>query len=52
MKGFETAAARIHEKLPEEYPLPPLTFELTGLSLEGLTEALLMFLLISRKKRF
>lgn len=39
MKGFETAAAKIHEKLPEEYPLPPLTFELTGLSLEGLTEA-------------
>lgn len=39
MKGFEAAAAKIYEKLPEEYPLPPQTFELTGLSLEGLTLA-------------
>ena len=41
MKDFETAAKRLFTKLPEEYPLPPQEFELTGLSLEGLTEAFL-----------
>ncbi|MER2056076.1 MAG: hypothetical protein ABTB30_12400, partial [Clostridia bacterium] len=29
----------VFTKLPEEYPLPPQEYELTGLTLEGLTEA-------------
>lgn len=40
MKAFEKAAANLFTKLPEEYPLPPPEIELTGLSLEGLAEAL------------
>ena len=40
LQGFEKAAAAMYEKLPEEYPLPPPSFELTGLSLDGLLEAL------------
>ena len=36
---LEEAAARMFSKLPEEYPLPPPTFELTGLDLEGLVRA-------------
>ena len=47
MKDFEEAARRLFTKLPEEYPLPPQEFEITGLSLEGLTQALLRIL--SRK---
>lgn len=39
MKEFEEAAKHVFTKLPEEYPLPPQEFELTGLTLEGLTEA-------------
>ncbi len=39
MKSFEEAAKHVFTKLPEEYPLPPQEFELTGLTLEGLTEA-------------
>lgn len=39
MQAFEKAAARMYEKLPEEYPLPPPTLEISGLSLEGLLEA-------------
>ena len=39
MQGFEKAAAQMYEKLPEEYPLPPPTLELTGLTLEGLLAA-------------
>ena len=39
MKGFEEAAKHVFTKLPEEYPLPPQEYELTGLTLEGLTEA-------------
>ena len=39
MKQFEEAARNVFTKLPEEYPLPPQEYELTGLSLEGLTEA-------------
>ncbi|MBQ8081784.1 MAG: segregation/condensation protein A [Clostridia bacterium] len=39
MQQFEKAAAAMYEKLPEEYPLPPPTFELEGLTLEGLTAA-------------
>ena len=31
----------VFTKLPEEYPLPPQEVELTGLTLEGLTEAFL-----------
>ena len=41
MKNFEEAAKHVFTKLPEEYPLPPQEFELTGLTLEGLTEAFL-----------
>ena len=39
MQQFEKAAAAMYHKLPEEYPLPPPSFELTGLTLEGLVEA-------------
>ena len=44
MKDFEEAARRLFTKLPEEYPLPPQEFEITGLTLEGLTQALLRIL--------
>ena len=40
MKAFESAAMNAFTKLPEEYPLPPQTVELTGLTLEGLVRAL------------
>ena len=40
MQAFEKAAALMYQKLPEEYPLPPPTFELTGLTLDGLMEAI------------
>ncbi len=39
MQQFERAAAEMFNKLPEEYPLPPPTFELENLTLEGLTAA-------------
>ena len=39
MQQFERAAAEMYQKLPEEYPLPPPTYELDNLTLEGLTEA-------------
>ncbi len=39
MRTYEKAAAQLYNKLPEEYPLPPPTFELTNLTLEGLLEA-------------
>ena len=39
MQGFEKAAALMYQKLPEEYPLPPPTLELTGLTLDGLMAA-------------
>lgn len=39
MQQFERAAAAMYAKLPEEYPLPPPTFELTGLTLQGLMDA-------------
>lgn len=39
MKDFEKAAKDVFTKYPEEYPLPPQEIELTGLTLEGLTEA-------------
>ena len=39
MQGFEKAAAQMYQKLPEEYPLPPPTLELTGLTLGGLVAA-------------
>lgn len=39
MQGFEKAAALLYRKLPEEYPLPPPTFELSGLTMEGLLAA-------------
>lgn len=39
MQSFERAAALVYNKLPEEYPLPPPSFELTGLTLEGLLNA-------------
>ena len=39
MQALEKEAKALITKLPEEYPLPPPTFELTGLTLEGLTRA-------------
>ncbi len=39
MQSLEGDAKALITKLPEEYPLPPPTFELTGLTLEGLTRA-------------
>lgn len=39
MQGFEKAAAQMYQKLPEEYPLPPPSFELTGLTMDGLLAA-------------
>jgi segregation and condensation protein A len=39
MQEFEKAAARYFSKLPEEYPLPPPTLEITGLTLPGLLDA-------------
>ena len=39
MQSFERAAAQLYHKLPEEYPLPPPSFEITGLTLEGLINA-------------
>ena len=39
MQEFEKAAAAMYQKLPEEYPLPPPTLEIAGLTLEGLMEA-------------
>ncbi|NLD51840.1 MAG: segregation/condensation protein A, partial [Clostridiales bacterium] len=44
MQGFEKAAARVYEKLPEEYPLPPQSFDIHGLTLEGLVNAFAMVL--------
>ncbi len=41
LRAFEQAARNVFTKLPEEYPLPPQEVELTGLTLEGLTEAFL-----------
>ena len=41
MQQFEAAARDLFTKLPEEYPLPPQETELTGLTLQGLTEAFL-----------
>lgn len=40
MTGFEKSARDIFGKLPEEYPLPPPTMEIDGLTLEALWEAL------------
>ncbi len=39
MRSLEEAAKALYTKLPEEYPLPPQTFELTGLTLPALTKA-------------
>lgn len=39
MQSFEKAAAKMYRKLPEEYPLPPPTFEISGLTLSGLVRA-------------
>ncbi len=41
MAEFEKSARQVFGKLPEEYPLPPPTLELDGLTLEALWEALL-----------
>ena len=41
LKTFESEEKKVYTKLPEEYPLPPQEYELTGLSLEGLAEAFL-----------
>lgn len=39
LAAFEQAAAAMYHKLPEEYPLPPPSLELSGLTLSGLLEA-------------
>lgn len=39
MQGFEKAAALMYQKLPEEYPLPPASFEISGLTMQGLITA-------------
>ncbi|MBQ3169478.1 MAG: segregation/condensation protein A [Clostridia bacterium] len=39
MKQLEEEAKSLLTKLPEEYPLPPPTIELTGLTLSGLAKA-------------
>lgn len=39
MQAFEKTAALMYEKLPEEYPLPPPSFEISGLTLAGLVNA-------------
>ncbi len=39
MHQLEEAAFRVFTRLPEEFPLPPPVFELTGLTLEGLMNA-------------
>ena len=44
LKRLEEAARLMLSKLPEEYPLPPPEYELTGLTLEGLTKAFLRVL--------
>ena len=44
LKRLEEAARLMLNKLPEEYPLPPPEYELTGLTLEGLTRAFLRVL--------
>ena len=49
MQALESAARAMLTKLPEEYPLPPRTYELTGLSLDGLTRA--MRTLLERAER-
>ena len=40
MQAFERAASTMFNKLPEEYPLPPPSFELTNLTMDGLLAAL------------
>ena len=49
MKEFESAALKAFSKLPEEIPLPPPQFELTGLTIEGLMRA--MMRIIARRTR-
>lgn len=39
LKKLESEAKMLLSKLPEEYPLPPPTYELTGMTLEGLAKA-------------
>ncbi len=39
MQRLEQAASALLTKMPEEYPLPPPEFELTGLTLDGLVKA-------------
>ena len=39
LKALEKAAEAMFAKLPEEYPLPPPTLELKGLTLDGLVRA-------------
>ena len=41
MAEFEKSALKLFGKLPEEYPLPPPTLKLDGLTLEALWQALL-----------
>ncbi len=50
MKRLEEAASLMLSKLPEEYPLPPPEYELSGLTLEGLMNAFMRVLSRADKK--
>lgn len=39
MQSIEKAAMAVFSKLPEEYPLPPQSFQLDNLTMEGLVQA-------------
>ncbi|MDR3051611.1 MAG: segregation/condensation protein A [Oscillospiraceae bacterium] len=39
LQVFERAAMAVFSKLPEEYPLPPQSYQLEGLTMRGLVEA-------------
>lgn len=50
MRRLEQEAKALITKLPEEFPLSPPTFELTGLTLDGLTRAFARVLLRMEQK--
>ena len=50
MRLLEEAANRMFRKLPEEFPLPPPTLELRGLTLDGLVDAFAQVLARLRQK--
>lgn len=50
MRTLEAEARELITKLPEEYPLPPPSYELTGMTLEGLARAFARVLARSRER--